>query len=306
MRERRTPHTGVNRLLRRMASGLWALYRLATSRKARTKRREERRFRHCIADDRPYFGLAMASGQESRQRYSYMQALVARECSRKGGGDYRVLEVGSWAGGSAIVWADALKKRNDGNGCVICVDPWVPYCGDYENEVCRIMEGALQTGEIVELFLHNIRTSGHDDIIKMIKAKSDEILPLLKHGEFDLVFLDGSHEYQQVMRDLENASPLLRHGGILCGDDLEVQASATDVQYARANSEKDTVRDPMTKDWFHPGVTLAVADWFGGEVSAWEGFWAMRKKQDGWEDVVDARLDTGDVRIPECLAQGQG
>ena len=39
---------------------------------------------------------------------------------------FRVMEIGSWAGGSAVLWARVLKQSKV-NGMVCCVDSWTPY-----------------------------------------------------------------------------------------------------------------------------------------------------------------------------------
>lgn len=258
------------------------------------------KFRRYLKSGKPYFGPVMATRQGSSKRHGYMQALVKSECSSRDKKFYKILEVGSWAGGSAITWAEAVKKFNDGHGLVICVEPWVRYTKGIPGEPARTMDRALKTGRIIDLFLHNIRTSGHEDIVMLIKSKSDDILPLLRPNQFDLIFVDGNHAYKQCLKDFKNAASLVLDGGILCGDDLELQLSVVDVEKAKENSELDYILDPKTNKWFHPGVTLAVGELFG-EVSVWEGFWAIRKRGQVWKEVIAEKLDQGDVKVPEHL-----
>jgi predicted O-methyltransferase YrrM len=234
----------------------------------------------------PYFGPALAAQQGLPRRHWYMQRVVEAECQGREE-PFQILEIGSWAGGSAITWAAALKEYNGGRGRVVCVDPWCSYFAAEEADAhyYAVMEQALQSGDIFQLFLHNIRAGGHEDVIRVLKAPSDEALALLGPGRFDLIFVDGDHSYAAVAADLASAAPLLREGGILCGDDLEVQLSEADEAAARANAGRDYVRDPRTGQWFHPGVTLAVAEAVG-DVSVWEGFWAVRKRGSGWEKLA--------------------
>lgn len=254
---------------------------------------ETKKFRRRVAQNKPYFGPVMHSKQNSSQVKAYMQGIVELECPAEG--DYRLLEIGSWAGGSAITWANAIKKFNSGKGLVICVDPYIPYKGDWTGHPAyEIADRALKSGEILDLFFHNIKASGHEDIIKLVRARSEEILPLLGSNQFDLVYIDGNHAYKQVLRDITNAIPLVREGGILCGDDLELQLSVVDVENARRNSEADFILDPKTNQKFHPGVTLAVAECFG-EVSAWDKFWVMRKVGRTWQRVVSRTLALGET-----------
>ncbi len=247
--------------------------------------REMKKFRSCLTKGRPYFGYLMASDQGHPKKYKHMQAFLRWECSRSSYEHYQILEIGSWAGGSAVIWAEAIKRFHHGKGFVLCIDPWSKYDIGGEGGVYKVMNQALEKEEIFQLFLHNIKALGHEDIIRWIRMKSEEILPFLRPESFDLIYLDGRHTYEQVLEDLKNAAPLLREGGILCGDDLELQLPLVDVRRAKVNAQVDYIQDPRSGEWFHPGVTLAVAHWFG-TVSAWDGFWAMRKQDQNWEPVV--------------------
>ncbi len=56
-----------------------------------------------------------------------MEKFIREEIENNQGSFFKVLEIGSWLGSSAILWADGIKKYNKGKGLVICVDPWVPF-----------------------------------------------------------------------------------------------------------------------------------------------------------------------------------
>jgi len=239
-------------------------------------------FRRCIAQGRPYFGHVMAAQQGDPKRYQYMERIVELECVRKRE-SYIIPEIGSWASGSAIIWANAIKRFNDGRGMEICVDAWIQYIHQDDLEkgaLYRVMKDALEKDAIIQLFLHNIRTSGHEDVVRLTRAKSDEILLRFKENEFDVLYVDGAHTYEQVLKDIQNAAPLVRDGGILCGDDLELQASDVKWESVKGDLRGDYVRCPERNIWFHPGVTLAVGRYFG-EVAGCGGFWAMRKRGEG-------------------------
>ena len=256
-------------------------------------------FRHCMTQNRPYFGSIMAAKQGNPRRHWYMQCIVEQECLQSERSAFTILEIGSWAGGSAITWAEAIKKFNHGNGLVVCMDPWVQYlqANLERGGVYDAMSRAIGQGKILNLFMHNIKASGHEDVVRFIRGSSDEFLSRLAKNQFDLVFIDGAHTYDQVLKDLINSAPLLRDEGILCGDDLELQAPMVDMEFQRRNLEFDFICDPKTNKWYHPGVTLAVAEYFGaGGVSVWEGFWTMRKREIGqkqisWEKVIVEKCD---------------
>jgi len=245
----------------------------------------------------------MLAKQGSPVRHAYMNQLVKLECSQRGVHPFKMLEIGSWAGGSAITWAQAIKDYYRGNGVVVCVDSWEPYHDLKRDQSLHYqrMNEALAAGKIFRLFMHNIKTLGHNDIVYPVKAPADRILPFFATTQFDLVFVDGDHAYSNVLRDLKHCTRLVAEGGILCGDDLELQLSQVDMENARTTSEMDFVLDSKTGLWFHPGVTVAVNQMFG-DVSVWEGFWAVRRHGDGWEKVVMEDGILHDLVIPSHLA----
>ncbi len=41
---------------------------------------------------------------------------------------------------------------------------------------------------------------------------------------FDIIFVDGDHRWPEVKYDIEAWAPHVRSGGILCGDDFNLQS----------------------------------------------------------------------------------
>ena len=261
-------------------------------------------YKKCLILNQPYFGAYLSARQGNPIRHAYMSQLVKQECVQRGNGSFKVLEIGSWAGGSAITWAQAIKSFHQGNGIVVCVDSWEPYIDlEKERDMHYLrMNMALETGTVFKLFVHNIRTSQNNDIVFAVKAPADRVLPLFLSEKFDLVFVDGDHAYSNVSRDLRNCARLVAEGGILCGDDLELQLPQVDVNYAQQMSEVDYIQDPKTGKWFHPGVAVAVKEMLG-TVSVWEGFWAMRRRGNRWESVVMEGQSSRDLTIPTHLVE---
>jgi len=269
---------------------------------------EHRYYARCLAEGRPYFGPVLGARQGDPARHAVMQAVVAQECGRRGGRTFDILEIGSWAGGSAITWAEALKGHHGGKGRVICVDPWEGYFdpagygegGDALDERYREMTQALATGRIFHLFLHNVRAAGHADVVLPFRGRSEAALPFLADGRFALAFVDGDHTYRGVAEDLRLTARVVEEGGLLCGDDLELPLDAVDADHATRHRERDYVRDPRTGAWYHPGVTLAVGEVLG-TVSASQGFWAVRKRGEGWERIELPAVAPGGAGIPDHL-----
>ncbi|MDA0239742.1 MAG: class I SAM-dependent methyltransferase [Proteobacteria bacterium] len=218
-------------------------------------------------------------GAHAPERQIYMSATVSLLSDRPS--PLNILEIGSYMGASAITWAKALDKLYDGPGSLTCVDPW-DGSGDagYQADV----RGALESETAYNVFRHNISTCPDAVPVLVQRGTSRDILPNLETASFDIVYVDGSHLSADVQYDLQEGDRLLADDGILCGDDLELQAHECDLAFARNNSETDFIADPKTGRKYHPGVTIAVFD-FLGTVSAFSGFWAMRKMLEGYQPV---------------------
>lgn len=232
-----------------------------------------------------YFGPVHAAMQGAPIRHYYLQETVRLFADSEEG--TRILEIGSWAGGSAITWARALDKYCRGLGEVICVDAWTDYLADSGSTYhFETMRKALQSGAIFDLFNHNVRASGYGNKIFSFRGLSNIRMSMFKESLFDIVFIDGCHTYGAVRRDIDLAAPLVKVGGVLCGDDLELQFLDVDQDTCKRNTKSDFVRDSKTGEHYHPGVALAVWDFFKTRVSEYHGFWLMRKTGCGWEQVT--------------------
>jgi predicted O-methyltransferase YrrM len=265
----------------------------------------ERMLIESLLKNEPYLGPIFRAFQGDPRRHAYMTALVPFLAADWHRDLIEILEVGSWAGGSALTWGLALKEARVA-GRVTCVDPWQPYFDTDTNSGLhyREMNDAAETGLIYRLFLHNIRAAGLADIVKPIRGKSAEILPTLPEASFSIVFLDGSHHYNEVSVDIRSAMRLVCTGGILCGDDLELTAADIDpVELAQAvESGADFVAHKASGRSYHPGVTKAVGEMLP-PPSVWEGFWALRRTVDGWSKFqVDERNVVVPAHLPHVVA----
>lgn len=210
----------------------------------------------------------------------------------KGNTPINILEIGSWYGASALSWGQGLSEHNGGVGSITCVDAWQPFFDEAnkkDNESARAMEQSLATDTAYQIFLHNIATLPDSIQRQHMRGQSEAILPQLRDDQYDVVFIDADHTYNYVSRDIDLTMRLVREGGIICGDDLNLQLHECDPNYAKEVQHMDFVKDPKTGRNFHPGVTLAVAERLG-EVSSWGGFWAMQKQNGEWKKISLANM----------------
>ncbi len=291
---------GVN--VERQAQGAVERYAMSETRKEREGLDGEY-YQYCREANQPYFGEIMWASQGLPLRHAIMQEVIRVEAGQAGTSPLHVLEVGAWAGGSAITWAEAICKFHGGNGLVLCIDPWKPYfdmAKRPDTRLYREMADALSSDSIYDLFLHNIEASGHKQRVIPLRGQSATILQTLPQRQFDLVYIDGDHSYTAVLTDLTAARELVKDGGILCGDDLELQLDEIDVAYAKNQIESDYIEDPRSHMKYHPGVTLAVGELFG-RVSVTEGFWAIRRQGERWVNVDFSAIHCTEEDVPRHL-----
>ena len=104
------------------------------------------------------------------------------------------------------------------------------------------------------------------DIITVFEGDSREMIHKVKDDYYDIVFIDGGHEYDIVKSDVENGYKKLKDGGIMVLDDFSGGPSA----YDRFNI-KDATSEMLEKDTcqfngciVHVGVVKAVHEFFNG------------------------------------------
>ena len=229
----------------------------------------------------PYFVGHTRGVQGCESRHVTLDAIVreqAKEHKR-----LNILEIGSWTGFSALTWSESLHRHCPEYGSITCVDPWRPYAtmGDFQRaDIYGAMNTMLLSGLAYALFLHNTQFVHHGIEFSHFVGTLEQAAPKL--GRYDIIYIDGSHYYAEVLSDLRMADSMLVAGGILCGDDLELQFVECDEAHARANLHADFIVDPTAQRGFHPGVTLAVADHFKQPVWTQDSVWATRKTADGY------------------------
>jgi predicted O-methyltransferase YrrM len=262
---------------------------------------DEYRFYRALHEERPYFGPRMAAPQGDPRRKAQLQALVAYVAQQWPSSPIDIIEIGSWAGASTIAWAKALDQHAR-EGRVVCVDHWRTYLDTTINvePIYQAMDASVADDAIHRLFRHNLHASGVTDRVIEMRGSSRDVLPRLAPESFQIVFIDGSHAYEDVLSDIRHGMRLVCDGVVICGDDLEIQADDCDPGFLkRASSEaRDYCQDPKTGLSFHPGVTRAVHETFGA-VTALDGLWLARKAGAAWTGVC---LDSTAIGVPEHLS----
>lgn len=152
------------------------------------------------------------------------------------------LEMGSWMGFSALTLGEIAKEHD---GTLVCADSWQGSVAELDTKIfsrCR---------DVYKIFWKRVCRAGLSGTIVPIRGEFSRSLPVLKDGMFDVVWIDGSHDYDSVIKDINEAMRLVKPGGIICGHDY---------------------------DDLHPGVICAVHEVFGDQVLNTSRVWWKRKE----------------------------
>ena len=161
------------------------------------------------------------------------------------------LDIGVYRGRS--LFPQALAHKYFTGGVVYGIDPW-------DNEVAQENDN-LELRERIKAFLQQVslkeigaeviqyKTQRHlDDHCIIIPKKSEEAAEHFRHTTFGLIHIDGSHDTEVVMNDIELYLPLLSENGFLVMDDMsweciqpaiEVVKSKCSLLYSRTDSQND-------------------------------------------------------------------
>lgn len=123
----------------------------------------------------------------------------------------KYLEVGSWAGSSAMMVASRPNVE------IHCVDHWQGSQG-LEGESHR--DTISKEGDVFPIFKKNVAGTG----IIAHRGHSLELANAWPGPRLDIIFLDGDHRWPEVKYDIEAWAPHVRSGGILCGHDFKMQS----------------------------------------------------------------------------------
>jgi predicted O-methyltransferase YrrM len=132
--------------------------------------------------------------------------LVRAVLDQPPGGPLSVVEIGSWKGRSTVALALAARQRGD--AVVTAIDPHLGDNGEWAQE-----------SDTYEAFLRNVSVAGLDDMVRPIRKFSHEARADVDDGSVGVLFVDGSHRYEDVRRDIEDWVPTLTEGAIIAFND---------------------------------------------------------------------------------------
>lgn len=136
----------------------------------------------------------------------------------------RLIEVGTWKGGSALTLAGHLDRLGL-DAEILCVDTWLGALEMWTDLDDPDRHGSLNLRHgypsLYYTFLGNVVRAGHQHRITPFPVPSVTAAQwcAMNGVKADLIYIDGSHEEDDVYQDLVSWWDLVRTGGVLFGDD---------------------------------------------------------------------------------------
>lgn len=119
-----------------------------------------------------------------------------------------VLEIGSFEGASTCFFLNKFKNSN-----IFCVDTWS------EDFIEGTSDKNCNFYEVEKRFDQNV--AKYYDRVKKFKMMSNSFFLKIEYKDnFDLIYVDGAHDYDSVIKDALNAFIFLKKDGLLIFDDF--------------------------------------------------------------------------------------
>lgn len=144
------------------------------------------------------------------------QAVYDQAVERAKDGDIFV-EVGVWFGRSACYMAELIKASGK-QIQFFAVDVWKVY--DYEKALVSYL-ATIGNPDTYQVFLENMEKAEVADFVIPLHLDSLRASRLFREGSIEFVYIDASHGYDQVCKDVDAWLPKIRKLGVLAGHDYD-------------------------------------------------------------------------------------
>lgn len=133
-----------------------------------------------------------------------------------------IIDVGVWKGQSTINMALAMKEKGI-DGCVISVDTFLGSIEHWSVEK-SLFDRTFAMPNLYNQFMANVYHAGVSEYVIPMPQTSVNAASILRNFDIrpSIVHVDASHEYDEVLRDIQNFWKILLPGGVLIGDDYHV------------------------------------------------------------------------------------
>jgi hypothetical protein len=146
-------------------------------------------------------------------------------------------EIGSWLGKSSYVLTKSIE--NNKNSFLYCIDPF-DGSGDTSSEFIYGQKKKSSKKPLLAIFKENMEKLGTLKLIHILKGYSFDIVKKF-NKKIDFLFIDGNHDYESVLQDYKDWSPLVKIGGYIAFHDVGAAHTTGPKQVV----ELEIVRNPI-------------------------------------------------------------
>ena len=159
--------------------------------------------------------------------------------------DGKIVEIGSFLGRSTHYLATSLMNANKENVKIYCVDTFE---GSSEHVNLKLPK------DFFSIFKENLKFFIGREMVIPCQGRSDseDILNKFEDGSIDYIMVDGAHEHEPVLDDIENWWPKLKSDGVMLGDDFDLESVSEAVRQmmTKLNTEGFSVNGSREQTWF--------------------------------------------------------
>lgn len=137
------------------------------------------------------------------------------------------VEIGVYKGKSLFSVAQAFK---DNKGKAYGIDSYrLDAVKEYDwdeilrKKINKSFEG-VDFKAIYNQVLKNIKSLELSKVVEIIRKTSTEAAPYFKDIEIDMLHINGTHDFENVQADINNYSPLIREGGIIIFNRIDLDS----------------------------------------------------------------------------------
>ena len=147
--------------------------------------------------------------------YEYQKRPENRQLYKQ---DMKLVDLGCWTGLVSLLMNEA---KGECNGVVYSVD-------DFVRDEPSAMKDVAKYINIYNVLEGNYANYGVSGIIQIINKSFKEASTLFKNESLDVLFINYSHKYQDVLNDIDTWYHKVKVGGLICGHGCTVLDINTD------------------------------------------------------------------------------
>ena len=156
-----------------------------------------------------------------------------------------ILEIGSFMCRSTHYLATSLCNAEKFNVKIYALDTFE---GSSEHANLKIPK------DFSHMFKENLKFFIGRDMVRVCQGRSDDkkILDKFENNFFDYIMVDGAHEYEAVLDDIENWWSKLKKDGVMFGDDFYLESVAQAVKDGSGNLKNMgySINGSTERTWF--------------------------------------------------------